>query len=85
MGSIGCEGPWREVEIAVTDSGEGMSPEAKAKLFQPFFTTKGVGKGTGLGLSIVSGIVKSHNGVCFLDPSSPNTRFVVRLPQSKSQ
>lgn len=66
--------------IEVTDSGGGLTPEVRAKLFQPFFTTKGPGKGTGLGLSISKGIVEAHEGRLYVDESAPNTRFVVELP-----
>src|SRR5439155_1208774 len=48
--------------ISVADTGEGIPPEATEKIFQPFFTTKGIGKGTGLGLSTCRSIVKSHAG-----------------------
>lgn len=51
-----------EVLISVADTGEGISPENMEKIFNPFFTTKGVGKGTGLGLSVTFGIVKDHGG-----------------------
>jgi signal transduction histidine kinase len=50
------------VEISVSDSGIGMTPEIVAKVFDPFFTTKEVGKGTGLGLSMVYGFVKQSGG-----------------------
>jgi PAS domain S-box-containing protein len=69
------------VEVTVTDSGSGIPPEIKDKIFQPFFTTKGLGRGTGLGLSISHTIVTAHQGRLFLDESSPHTRFVLSLPR----
>lgn len=56
------------VEVSVTDTGEGMSPEVVGKVLQPFFTTKENGKGSGLGLSMVDGFVKQYNG--FVDIAS---------------
>jgi len=66
--------------IAITDSGPGIPASIRAKMFNPFFTTKEVGVGTGLGLSISAGIVKSHNGQLRLASKSKNTRFEVVLP-----
>ena len=68
------------VELSVTDSGNGIPEHISKKIMQPFFTTKAIGHGTGLGLSISHGILKSHGGELFLDPQSPNTRFVLRFP-----
>jgi PAS domain S-box-containing protein len=48
--------------VAVSDNGEGMSPETISQAIEPFFTTKAVGKGTGLGLSMVHGFVKQSKG-----------------------
>jgi PAS domain S-box-containing protein len=73
---------FESVQITVTDSGSGITPEVSDRLFQPFFTTKGVDKGTGLGLSISHGIVTDHGGRIFVDLKCPNTRFVVELPKS---
>jgi signal transduction histidine kinase/HAMP domain-containing protein len=71
------------VEIRVRDNGIGMTPEIRAKLFTPFFTTKPTGEGTGLGLSIAYDIVvQGHGGTIAVD-SRPGefTEFAVRLPR----
>jgi two-component system, NtrC family, sensor kinase len=73
------------VEITVRDNGIGISPEVRAKLFQPFFTTKPTGEGTGLGLSISYDIVtQQHGGTIGVD-SEPGsfTEFTVRLPRGQ--
>jgi PAS domain S-box-containing protein len=71
------------VEIAVTDSGHGITKEMQDEIMKPFFTTKAMGKGTGLGLSISTAIVESHGGTLRIDTECPHTRFVVRLPKKQ--
>jgi two-component system, cell cycle sensor histidine kinase and response regulator CckA len=64
--------------IVVSDTGEGMTPETKARAIEPFFTTKPVGLGTGLGLSTVYGIVSTAGGAMALH-SIPNQGTSVEL------
>jgi PAS domain S-box-containing protein len=71
--------------LAVGDTGTGMSPEVRARIFEPFYTTKPVNEGTGLGLAVVYGIVVAHQG--FIDvESSPGagSTFSVYLPLAES-
>ena len=67
------------VEITIADSGSGVSPEAKEKLFLPYFSTKE--RGTGLGLAIVSRIVSEHQGSIRVEDNQPTgSRFIIELP-----
>jgi len=50
------------IQLTISDTGAGIDPEIKDRIFDPYFTTKQVGKGSGIGLSVVSGVVKSHDG-----------------------
>jgi PAS domain S-box-containing protein len=67
------------VEIAISDTGRGISPEDKDRLFLPHFSTKR--RGTGLGLAIASRIVAEHHGTLNAQDNLPvGARFIVRLP-----
>jgi signal transduction histidine kinase len=72
--------------IEIIDTGCGMTPEVRERVFEPFYTTKGVGKGTGLGLSTAYGIIASCGGS--IDVSSEPGRgstFRVFLPVSRCE
>lgn len=70
-----------QVRVFVSDSGPGVPAELRAKIMQPFFSTKAVGKGSGLGLSISSGIVQQHGGRLELDEKAAHTTFVLTVPR----
>ena len=71
------------VEIVIRDNGTGISDEVKAKMFNPFFTTKPAGEGTGLGLSLSHDIVVKQHGGAIEVSTEPNafTEFLIVLPR----
>ncbi len=70
------------VEIIVADSGHGISPEDKDRLFLPHFSTKD--RGTGLGLAIASRIMAEHHGSIRVEDNSPiGARFILQLPMTE--
>jgi signal transduction histidine kinase len=72
-------GPY--VTLTVSDTGHGIDPSIRDRIFDPYFTTKGAGEGTGMGLAVVHGIVKNHGGAIevFSEPHV-KTEFRVFLP-----
>ncbi len=70
-----------DILIKISDTGTGIPESAKAKLFNPFFTTKEEGEGTGLGLSISIGIVTEHGGTIDIESEcDKGATFIIRLP-----
>jgi len=69
------------VDVAISDTGEGIPPEEIDRIFDPFFTTKASGHGTGLGLSIAYGIVTTHRGTISVQSEvGKGSTFTIRMP-----
>jgi two-component system cell cycle sensor histidine kinase/response regulator CckA len=70
------------VLVEVEDTGTGIAPEIKDKIFDPFYTTKEIGKGTGLGLSTVYGIIKQTGGFIYVESEvGKGTIFRIFIPR----
>jgi PAS domain S-box-containing protein len=73
--------PGRYAQITVSDNGCGMDDITKARVFEPYFTTKALGVGTGLGLSVVHAIVKAHGGAIDVESREGHgTTFTLLVP-----
>jgi signal transduction histidine kinase len=74
--------PKGDIEIRIQDNGTGIPEAIRAKIFQPFFTTKPTGQGTGLGLSLTYDIItKGHGGTIDVETrEDEGTTFVIHLP-----
>ncbi len=79
-GDISDLGPGTYVRITVSDDGPGIPDEVRARIFEPFYTTKAVGKGTGLGLSQVYGFLKQSGGAIHVVSGETGTRMEMFLP-----
>jgi len=72
--------------IEVSDTGAGMDEATLRRIFEPFYTTQGVGEGTGLGLSVVHGIVSRHRGGIAVDSQvGQGSRFRIYLPMANRE
>lgn len=73
------------IQVIITDTGMGMTPEVEQRIFDPFFTTKETGKGTGLGLFITYGILKKLGGrINVQSEIGKGTEFKITLPVNNS-
>jgi PAS domain S-box-containing protein len=73
------------VEVVIADTGMGIPPEHMPRIFDPFFSTKGVGKGTGLGLAISRRIVEDHHGSIDVESAvGRGTAFTIWLPAGRT-
>jgi len=78
---IATRGEGDEVVVEVSDNGSGIDKAHVGKVYDPFFTTKGIGKGTGLGLSVSYGIIQEHRGsISVSSEPGKGTTFRLALP-----
>lgn len=78
--------PGAYVRLSVTDSGKGMEQVVIDRLYDPFYTTKGVGEGTGLGMTVVHGLVEGFGGIIHVHSKlGVGSRFDIDLPEIKEQ
>ncbi len=71
------------IGISIEDSGPGIPPEIRTKIFEAFFTTKPVGEGSGLGLHIIGRILEKHKGVLELESEPGRTKFTILIPDRR--
>ena len=74
------------IKVMVMDTGPGIDPKIIDRIFDPYFTTKGVGKGSGMGLAVVHSIVKSHSGAIKVDSTlGKGTQFCILFPLAQGK
>ena len=78
--------PGKYVKLSVTDTGAGIETENLSRIFDPYFTTKGIGKGTGMGLAVIYGIVQQHKGAVRVETEiDKGTTFELYFPAIDSE
>lgn len=74
----------RQIVVTVADNGPGIPEAVRARVFEPYFTTKPTGVGTGVGLAVSLGLVEAHGGTLSVEPTpGPGATFVIALPVGK--
>ena len=76
----GRDGDGDGVQVSICDSGAGIPPDVRPRLFEPFYTTKPPGKGTGLGLHISHTVIARHGGRMDVESAPGRTCFEISLP-----
>ena len=76
----------RAVQLVIEDTGPGIAPDVRSRIFDPFYTTKPEGSGTGIGLAVTRGIVQAHGGVISVQ-SEPGwgTAFIMTFPAAPAE
>jgi PAS domain S-box-containing protein len=78
--TVASESRGGRIVVTVSDSGPGIPDAEIDRVFNPFYTTKGIGKGTGLGLSVSDGIVREHGGSIRVESPGRGAAFIIELP-----
>ena len=80
--SLDVQNEGEETRILIKDSGRGIPHEVVDRMWEPFFTTKGMGHGTGLGLSLTRSSIESMGGSIFYIGNLPHTTFAIKIPNA---
>ena len=82
--TVGAQRSGGEFVVSIGDEGAGIEDAVRERMFEPFFSTKGVGHGSGLGLDIAKRIVGAHRGWIRVESAPGRTRFEVGLPEDRT-